>query len=195
MNDHRMTAPAAPADPPAPAWLLARFLKPGENVVWSRGPPLGPWREWALERYPGLGFVLVGGGIVIPLAGAGIAYLCNAHTGVAGFLIAMLPLGAMAAAASTWTEAERYVCHALTDRRLLVITRLNKVEQFDVDLLRRLLAACDAARPAGAPPDEHLLDVSKVRPLLAPRSEGVTEIEPILRMLRAFGQLQGTPKG
>src|SRR5262245_39038059 len=166
---------------PAPPWLLARFLQPGENVVWSRGPRLGPWREWALKRHPGLSAVLVGGGLVIPLVGIGIAYLCDAHRGVAGLLIALLPMGAMAAFGSLWNEAGRYVCHALTDRRLLVIRGLTKVEQFDLDLLRRLLAACDARRPAGVPPDEHLLDVSKVRPLLGPQSKGVTEIEPTLR--------------
>src|SRR5262249_44156349 len=143
---------------------------------------------------PGLGAVLVWGGILFPLTGLGIAWLCGADLRVPAFLGLVMALGAMLATVDTWGTAERHVCHALTDRRLLIIKGLNKVEQFDVDLRPRLLAPTDARSAEGAA-DQHVLDVSKVRPLTARPAEGATAIEPILRMLRAFGQLQGTPKG
>jgi hypothetical protein len=73
---------------------------------------------------------------------------------------------------------------------LLVIKGRALAQAFDLDLLRRLLAIYDAARPACVPTDEHVLEPSKVRPLLTRPAEGITEIEPILRLLRAFGQLQ-----
>jgi hypothetical protein len=193
MSDQAASVPVR-ADPPAPPWLLARFLQPGENVVWSRGPEVGPWAEWALKRYPGLGFVLVLGGLVFPLTGIAIAWLCGAERGVAGLLCAVLPLVAMVAAADSWKTAERHVCHALTDRRLLIITGLNKVEQFAVGPLRRLLATTDARSAEGAAVPR-ILDVSKGRPRAARPAAGVTEVGPILRLLRAFGQLQGAAKG
>src|SRR5262245_51691120 len=131
---------------------------------------------------------------LFPLLGAGLAVLLGAADGGPGFFVGgLLGMGGVIAAGIVAGVGDKHVFHVLTGRRLLVIKGRKLAEEFDLDLLRRLLAVSDAARPAAAPADEHILDPSKVRPLLPPPSQGVTEMEPILRMLRAFGQVQGTP--
>jgi hypothetical protein len=189
MNNKAAPAPAL-IDPPAPAWLLARVLQPGEKVAWSRGPATGPWREWALKRYPWLGIVLELGPLPLPLIGAGIAFLCGIDWMTGARLAVPVVLGSFFLAFLSWIEGARHLCHALTDRRLLRIKGLHYLEQLDVEVLRRALAPGGPAAPA----DEHLLDVSKVRPLLPPPKEGVTDVEPLLHLLRAFGQVQAPPK-
>jgi hypothetical protein len=189
MNNKAAPAPAR-IDPPAPAWLLARVLQPGEKVAWSRGPATGPWREWALKRYPWLSLVLELGPLPLLLIGAGIAFLCGIDWWTGARLAAPVGLVSLFLGFLTWIEGVRHVCHALTDRRLLRITGLYNVEQLDVELLRRHLAPGGPAAPA----DEHVLDPSKVRPLLPPPKEGVTDVGPLLHMLRAFGQMQVPPK-
>jgi hypothetical protein len=184
----------------APAWLGEPLLRPGERVVLWRGPRDGRLAGWLRGR---IGRLIVNGrmGLLLlaniaaipafPLAGMGLGMLLGGGDGWAGLRLGLtLAFGCNAAALAAFFWVFNDVFHVLTDRRLLVIKGYEPVQAFDLDLLRRLLSAADAARPAGAPADEHVLEPGKLRAPAARPAGGVTELDPILRMLREFGQLQ-----
>jgi hypothetical protein len=176
---------------PAPAWLGEPLLQPGEGLVWWSGPRQGRLMGWLKGRVPLLFGATFAGGAIFPFAGKGLVILLGGGDGGAGFFSGLaLAMGCLFATMAVAYLADQDVFHVLTDRRLLVIKGRHLTQAFDLDLLRRLLAMGDAARPASVPPEEHVLELSKVRPLLPPPAEGITEIEPILRMLRASGRFQ-----
>lgn len=174
---------------PAPPWLLARFLQPGEEIVWSRAPRLGPWREWALKRHPGLGIVFFLGFFAFPLLGAAIVGSLGGDAGIGVGLGAPLGFASAGAGVTFWALADKHICHVLTDRRFLIIKNMEKVEELDVELLRRLL---DGTKPAESA-DERVQEAGKVRAFSNRPPEGVAELQPLLELVRQFGQLQPKP--
>jgi hypothetical protein len=179
----------------APSWLGEPLLQPGERVVLWGGPRFGRLLGW-LRRGVGhlivkgqLGILLVVGiaaVVGLPLAGMRLDRLLGwTDVGPPFICCSLLALGYVFGTLGFLVWAESDVFYVLTDRRLLVLRNYKLVQAFEFDLMRRLLAAIDAAPPAGSPADEHLVDPSKVRP-----TEGVTEMSSIFHMLRAFGQVQ-----
>jgi hypothetical protein len=181
---------------PVPAWLGAPLLQPGEGVVWWRGPREGRLLRWLKGRVGLLFAISCAATAVFPFAGKGLGMLLGWADGGAGFFCGLAAgLGCGAATMAVGILADQDVFHVLTDRRLLVIKGRHLVHAYDLDLLRRLVAISDAARAAGMAADEHVLDAGKVRPLLTRPAEGITEIEPVLRVLHAFRPARGTGSG
>jgi hypothetical protein len=185
---------------PAPAWLGEPLLQPGERVVLWGGPQgrgLGGWIKARVGRLIASGWasLLLIAGIAAPFilafAGKGLFVLLGSANGVPGYVVgAVLGMGCFIATLDVLNRAGEDNFHVLTDRRFLVIKGYGLVEAFDLDRLRRLVALADAARPPVVQADEHVQEPGKVRPLSARPAEGVAEIDPLLRMLRAAGQLQ-----
>jgi hypothetical protein len=183
---------------PAPAWLGEPLLQPGERVLVWGGPRDGRLTGW-LRGWLGprvvtghAVFLLIPGlaaPFVFAFAGKGLFMLLGWAGGPGYVLGAVLGIGCFFATLGVLNWVGEAVFHVLTDQRFLVIKCHEVVQAFELDVMRRLLAAVDAL-PASVPTDEHLLDSSKVHPLTARPAEGVTELAPILHMLRAFGQVQ-----
>jgi hypothetical protein len=188
---------------PAPAWLGEPLLQPGENVVVWGGPREGRLKRWLrllkVKRLEGFLVIasMVASFAIFPFAGIGLFRLLGWADGGPGLYLGLtLALGCVFATIGALIWTEQGVFHVLTDRRLLVVVCRKEVtvQAFDLDVMRRLLAAVDAARPASVPKDEHLLDPSKVQPLVPRPTEGLTAIEPVLELVRQFGQLQPAAK-
>src|SRR5262245_17923028 len=174
---------------PAPAWIAEPLLQPGERVVLWSGPRDGRLMEWLKGQIPFLFLATMLALPLLALAGFGLGKLLG---GGGLFFALVLTLGFFFAMMDFFYRADKNdVFNVLTERHWLVIQSRTITQAFELDWMRRLLAAADAAGVASVLKDEHVLEPSKVRPLQPRHAEGLTEVEPILRMLRAFGQLQG----
>jgi hypothetical protein len=185
MTEHvTLDAPAAPPSPAAPGWLRRTFLAADERVVWWRGPTLRPWRAWFEEHQDRLFVTAFLATFLLPIAGrfAGPGtFFFSACAGVGLLTTMSLIAGA----------GDKYRWQILTDRRLLVVVGRKKTEEFDLVLLRQLLAKAetDGARP----PSEQVIDLSKVGAVGGP-SKNVTDLASLLAMAKLAQQIQEAGK-
>jgi hypothetical protein len=179
--------PAAPADPPAPnppAWLRQKLLDPNEQVIWWQGPTEGRWQEWFKNQEGWLVPLTILGFFVFPLIGL--------FRGPGGFVVgSLLAIGLIAAVQFVVGPADKHKWLVLTNRRLFTVLGRKKTDEFDLALLRQLLAS---AAPPAMPSNDQVFDLGKLglpEGAAQGKSEGVTDLASVLAMAKLVQQMGG----
>jgi hypothetical protein len=184
MSEHVTLGPTPPPAASLPDWMRVKVLQLGEQVVWWEGPTEAAWQRWCKTFEMPLTLLGMGCAAAFPLLGTNL--------GPPGFFIGgLLGFGVLVGLVLAAGSADRLKWHVLTDRRLLIVTGRNKTEEFDLAMLRRLMAALGTApAPAGATATDPRFDFTKLGQIQA-ASTGVTDLNSILALVRLAQQMKG----
>jgi hypothetical protein len=183
-----LPVPTASAAGDPPAWLRQQFLTAEEQVVWWQGPKVGRWEEWCINHQPTIALVSFGSAFALLVTGIVL------DTPVWYGLGLLLGWGLLLANILITGSANSQRWQVVTTQRLLIIVGRKKSEEFDLGLLRRILASMGSTD--GLPADDRVLG-SKFGAVEGEKGpvEGITDLGAVLAMARLVQQMQGVRRG
>jgi hypothetical protein len=166
---------------PMPGWLADRLLRPGEKVLWVRGP----WFQPAWERvatHPGLFFLALGLGIV----GGGIGVLLDRErVGIAEASVIVAVALVLATILVLGVACGYFTRLVVTNSRLLIAQGYEVVRAWNTDDLPPSMIRYGGGKGRGPS-----IDLNAVQTLLGGSSDKFTDAKTILSFGKQLDRIQ-----
>jgi hypothetical protein len=174
--------------PRLPAWLARRLLRPGEHVLWVRGPRRNPWAERWLT-HPALFLLALALGTACLVAGRLLVRSWSDLPVLPGLAAAGLVLGSVFVLAISNAYFTRLV---VTNYRLLIVQGYEVCHSWGLDDLPRSLVRYDMREGRKR---ERSVDLTALQTLLGEPSGHFAEAKTILALGKHLGQIKAREDG